>query len=376
MTCRPLTAQEKKKKLQKIQNALNNDPVDIPTLKKLAIERGGFINDEYRRKAWPKVLNIDIFDSIIRPGNLEEHKYYQQVLLDVNRSGRRFPENMSANQREIMQKQLLEVILWVLSAHPELHYYQGYHDICVTFLLVCGQKLTYRLMDKLSCLYLRDFMCPTMEKTSKMLNFLVPIVRKSNEVLAEFLEECHVGTIFALSWLITWFSHVLSDGKQVLRLYDFFLVSHPLMPVYLAAQIVLFQSDDILSKECDMAAVHHFLSKLPPNLPMEQLISDAGDLFLQFPPESLGKEALRHYHESLTVATFKNFELVGLQQRPDHVLRLLKERGVMLESATNDKSKNASRVNGKRVTAILLSSAIGAAAWALANISIDVLDWF
>lgn len=219
-------------------------------------------------------------------------------------------------------------------------------------------------------------MCPTMEKTSKMLNFLIPIVRKSNGELAQFLEECHVGTIFALSWLITWFSHVLPDGKQILRLYDFFLVSHPLMPVYLAAQIVLFQSDDILSNECDMATVHHFLSKLPPNLPIEQLISDAGDLFLQFPPESLGKEALRHYHESLTVAKFKNFEHVGKQQRPDHVLRLLKKRGNMSESTANDKSKKSNRVNGKRVTAILLSSAIGAAAWALANMSMEVFDWF
>lgn len=46
-----------------------------------------------------------------------------------------------------------------------------------------------------------------------------------------------VGTIFALSWLITWFGHVLSEFKHTLRLYDFFLASHPLMPIYLAATV-------------------------------------------------------------------------------------------------------------------------------------------
>ena len=46
-----------------------------------------------------------------------------------------------------------------------------------------------------------------------------------------------VGTIFCLSWLITWYGHVLDDAKHTVRLYDFFLASHPLMPIYLAAAV-------------------------------------------------------------------------------------------------------------------------------------------
>lgn len=46
-----------------------------------------------------------------------------------------------------------------------------------------------------------------------------------------------VGTIFALSWLITWYGYVLSDFRHVLRLDDFFLASHPLMAVYFAAVV-------------------------------------------------------------------------------------------------------------------------------------------
>lgn len=52
-----------------------------------------------------------------------------------------------------------------------------------------------------------------------------------------FLCRAEVGTIFALSWLITWFGHVLPDFRQVVRLHDFFLACHPLMPIYFAAVV-------------------------------------------------------------------------------------------------------------------------------------------
>ena len=43
--------------------------------------------------------------------------------------------------------------------------------------------------------------------------------------------------MFALSWFITWYSHVLDDLEVILRLYDLFIVSHYLMPVYVAAEV-------------------------------------------------------------------------------------------------------------------------------------------
>lgn len=43
--------------------------------------------------------------------------------------------------------------------------------------------------------------------------------------------------MFALSWFITWYSHVLDNLDTILRLYDLFIVSHFLMPVYVAAEV-------------------------------------------------------------------------------------------------------------------------------------------
>lgn len=66
-----------------------------------------------------------------------------------------------------------------------------------------------------------------------------------------------------------------------------FLVSPPLTSL----QIVLHREQEVLDCECDMASVHHLLSQIPQDLPYESLISKAGDLFVQFPPSELAKEA-------------------------------------------------------------------------------------
>lgn len=54
-----------------------------------------------------------------------------------------------------MQEELIDIILHVLKRNPQLHYYQGYHDIVVTFLLVVGDRLATALVEKLSTHHLR-----------------------------------------------------------------------------------------------------------------------------------------------------------------------------------------------------------------------------
>lgn len=42
----------------------------------------------------------------------------------------------------------------------------------------------------------------------------------------------HAGTC---SWYMTWFAHDVPSLSQIARLFDLFLSSHPLMPLYVAA---------------------------------------------------------------------------------------------------------------------------------------------
>ncbi|XP_016349910.1 TBC1 domain family member 20-like, partial [Sinocyclocheilus anshuiensis] len=352
---------------------LNSDPVDIETLRRAAVSEGGLLTDGIRRKVWSKLLSINVYNLPAKPSKdvREDHKDYRQVVLDVRRSMRRFPKGMCVDEREVLQEQLIDIILDVLRRNPQLHYYQGYHDIVVTFLLVVGERMTIAIMEKLSNHHLRDFMDPTMDSTKHILNYLMPILEQVDRELHDFMIRSEVGTIFALSWLITWYGYVLSDFRHVLRLYDFFLASHPLMAIYFAAVTVLYRQKEVKSSECDMASVHHLLSQMPQDLPYEALIGRAQSLFISCPPSLLTQSAALQLHNIIAISTFTDFQTSTLRQRPDSVLRqqLHKrhENQLTLPMSTQPASTNQLI----KMAVWGLSATLGAAALAVAQIAID-----
>lgn len=368
---------KRKRKIADITQALEASPVDVAALRRMAISEGGLLTDEIRCQVWPRLLNVPPHVLELEPETVdrENNKDYNQVLLDVQRSLRRFPPGMPDEQREGLQEELIDIILRVLKRNTQLHYYQGYHDIVVTFLLVVGEQRATALVEKLSTHHLRDFMDPTMDNTKHILNYLMPIIDRVNPEVHDFMQQSEVGTVFALSWLITWFGHVLSDFRHVVRLYDFFLACHPLMPIYFAAVIVLYREEEVLECECDMAMVHHLLSQIPQDLPYETLISQAGDLFVQFPPSELAKEAASH--DSMATTTFKDFELASTQ-RPDSVLRRRRRQrsGGVESSAPSSAVVGVAQPSAARrfvrLAVMGLTVALGAAALTLVN---TALEW-
>lgn len=280
-----------KKKRKKILSALANN--DIAFLKKAAVSTGGLLSDDIRQKVWPKLIGVDVIETSPRPSreDIENHHYYRQVVLDVNRSLKRFPPSIKEVQRLAMLDQLVLLIMRVLCKHPELHYYQGYHDICVTFLLVLGEETAYYVLEKLSKTHLEVFMKESMEHTIDMLNCMYPLIEKKSSELSKFLLRSEVGVAYCISWLITWFGHVLNDYDTVVRLFDFFLVSDPVMPLYLTTAVVLQRKAEVLQQDCDMASVHALLSRIPDDLPFENLILLSIDLFNKFSYKKLKQES-------------------------------------------------------------------------------------
>ena len=60
----------RRQKLCEIQQALDSDPVDIETLRTAAASEGGLLNDDIRRKVWPKLLNVNIYTLPPKPGEI------------------------------------------------------------------------------------------------------------------------------------------------------------------------------------------------------------------------------------------------------------------------------------------------------------------
>nr|XP_026693327.1 TBC1 domain family member 20-like [Ciona intestinalis] len=371
---RNVTKGKHRSKRTEILKALDQIPVDIVQLRKLAIAPEGLLTSELRAQVWPYLLNT-VNQEIKAPENIRQHPEFQQVVLDVNRSMKRFPAGISDEEVSELQDQLTDLILSVLTLHPELNYYQGYHDICVTFLLACGPQLSFQLVERLSTHHLRDFMDPTMSSTTHILNYLIPILDKSDSELVKYITKSEVGTTFAISWLITWYSYVLHTQDEIERLYDFFLSCHPLMPIYFAAQIVLQSSEDIMAGECEMSRVYQILtqSARKPNPPLEELIRKSSDAFILFPPSHLAREAAEFYKNNLAISTFCDYALVARHETPDTVLRRLgiyPEDKLPKEKEVVSSSPKKNYWNTARTAVIAVSGAVGAVVVAASG-----LDW-
>ncbi|XP_048485302.1 TBC1 domain family member 20 [Plutella xylostella] len=284
-----------KKKL--IEKCLQDPNTTLEQWKYLAKSKGGLILDEYRRKIWHQLVGVTK-DEMTEPPSLDElstHSEYNQVVLDVNRSLKRFPPGIPYEQRVALQDQLTVLILRVIIKYPHLKYYQGYHDVAITLLLVCGDVSSFPLLCRLShgeAAPLAPFMQLTMRPTQHRLNYMLPIVRRIDAELADYLDKSQVGTMFALPWYLTWFGHSLNAYSAVVRLYDYFLCAPPLFPVYVTAAIVAQRAPELLAAECDMAVLHCLLSRLPDDLPFEDILVTADQLYKEHDPSTLEEEVI------------------------------------------------------------------------------------
>lgn len=71
----------------------------------------------------------------------------------------------------------------------------------------------------------------------EVLNLLFPLLECLDPAVARFLHRANIQSFFALSWVLTWFSHTIYKFDVVVRIFDFLIVSHPTMPLYIAAAV-------------------------------------------------------------------------------------------------------------------------------------------
>lgn len=180
-----------------------------------------------------------------------------------------------------------------------MRYYQGYHDVASIFLSTLGESdilhnrpelssslplhsqhdlavsmgldIAAAVLLQASQSHLRDCLKTNFMQLQTALQLtLFPLIAALDSEVSQHLLQCGMEPFFALSWVITWFAHDVRETETVKRLFDVFLVSHPMMPIYLTVAMVLHPSNrlEVLQTECDFAQVHHTLSNLPKNSSM------------------------------------------------------------------------------------------------------------
>jgi len=131
-----------------------------------------------------------------------------------------------------------------------------------------GMALACEVLLKMSQHHLRDPMRANFIQLQTALRLvLMPLIAAFDAEVHSHLFDCDMEPFFALSWIITWFAHDVRDTAVVKRLFDFFLVSHPMMPIYMSVAMIIHPLNrvEILGRDCDFACVHNALANLPKN---------------------------------------------------------------------------------------------------------------
>jgi hypothetical protein len=286
-------------------------PIDIHELRSLA-PRG--FTDAERRIAWPALLRIDAHHvrstsaAADFAADIGPHAYTDQVRKDVERSFNhvrvRSSSPWSEEAKSAHRDRLSRLINAVMSRNPQLHYIQGFHDICTVFYLVCGSVdgtgtdgAAFALIERASQTYFRDVLSPTLEPVMHALSFLYRLLLIEDPQVHALLASTDIPPFFALSWFLTWFAHDLAQLDSVARLYDFFLASHALMPLYMACEVVRAMRGDLLKLcatmpggggEIEIGPVHAMFRELPEErLDVDALIGASMRLFHKSPPHEL-----------------------------------------------------------------------------------------
>ena len=118
------------------------------------------------------------------------------------------------------------------------------HDIASVLLLVLNdERKTYFVLERLCLFHIRDACAEDLGEIKSVLFLLFPLLRLMDPTVYDFILRSHrdvdttLHPLFALPWVLTLYAHTLDKLATIARLMDFFIVSHPLMPLYFAAQV-------------------------------------------------------------------------------------------------------------------------------------------
>ena len=176
--------------------------------------------------------------------------------------------------------------------NDRLHYYQGYHEVGSIVLSTLQQELkddniiskpttdqqqsqqdnlssAAAVLHQLSHSHFRDCLASDFAQLQTALHLTVlPLLAKLDPDVWQHFDSCQMEPFFCLSWVITWFSRDLPETALVQRMFDFFMVGHALLPVYVSLAMVLHpvHRELVLATEPgDFSSLHRQLRQLPMN---------------------------------------------------------------------------------------------------------------
>ncbi|CCE62691.1 hypothetical protein TPHA_0D00470 [Tetrapisispora phaffii CBS 4417] len=241
----------------------------------------GFADNEVRPKCWSQLLNNQLKKSSeykrqqldIVLNSKEVHMDEHQVQLDVNRSFITIETPIIRNNLRFI---LNYFIIKILRLHPNLRYYQGYHDIISVIIVVylnmslINEQLKWNVpindvneimssltetelfnaIESFTLLYLRDFMTDSLYFTIDQLNIIPKLIKDRDIFLFNKFKLDQLQPFYATSSLLTVYSHDLKiedktfDNNILFSIFDM-IISHRNM----AIPLVIYSNFIVNAKE-------------------------------------------------------------------------------------------------------------------------------
>jgi len=343
----------RREKISEINACLERKEVNLWHLRELCLSKGGLINAELRRKSWHKLTGInrtclDIsgnsttfpleetgvsavdLEIISRDAGRAVYFRYKSPKLESETSEeKKSPMRTISNDSDSdsisnpsllstadMKSGLKSVIVSSIARSnsgeiPRLHYYQGFHDVASVILANISRRpeLAACILHKIARSHLRD---ATREDFSGITCFLeiafYPLLQVLDEELHDYLIFRELGPTAFLTWIITLFAHDIHDSSKAGRLFDAFLASHPIMPLYLSVALLVHQDsrekifeteeDDPAMLQCIVtglaSALRDDFDSDSNGFTIQDMIGTAISLMSIVPPESLLRLAMKY----------------------------------------------------------------------------------
>lgn len=279
----------------RIPQAASMDPEAIWLLRRQACERG-FTSKAARLASWPAVLR-SYCDTLAHPSAPVSHTDDRQIMLDVSRA---MHFDVCVTWSPSARDRHLSALASVLHASfvsndssgdvPRPLYYQGCHDVASVLLLELGRDAAADAMLRLLASHFSGIARGDMDVAMILVDVVAQLVRCQDDALVECLREAgawehmHVS----LAWIITWFAHNVTHISTAARLFDLFIATHPVMPAYVSAALMLHHSDAIRALQPrSFEVVYPYLQRLPSMLRAgvcSAVIQRAMKLYAAVPP--------------------------------------------------------------------------------------------
>lgn len=269
-----------------------SEPVEWQQLQFFCHSRFGLVTDSLRRQVWPRLLGL-CPDNAAPPNSAAHCRFDSLIQMDIVRSLYNFDvlKGQNAENRASQAAQLTRLMARILQEDSELHYFQGFHDICTVFLLVAGEDLAYLLLQRFVYTHCHASMRKTFAEMVEMLSLALRILRNADSDLSRKIEQLQEEVsvkqtpMFALSWVLTFFAHVIPCFMQAARVFDFCLTD-PLAVLYLTASVILLEKQAV-ERMKDLPDLHKHFGSVVKTLDWEAACAQAADLMLSQPPSQL-----------------------------------------------------------------------------------------